>query len=54
MKMLTGVNQRVEKTQRRLEKIDDRLKSMIAKKSKSFYYAVILIEIAVIILLIII
>ena len=52
--MLTGVNQRVEKTQRRIEKLDDRLRGMIAKQSKSFYYVIILIEIALLVLLIII
>ena len=52
--MLQGVNARVDKTTRKLEKLDDRLKGMIAKKPNSFYYVIIAIEIALIILLIIV
>ena len=50
-RMLLGVNQRVEKTTRKLEKLDDRLKGMIARKPNSFYYVIILIEVALILLL---
>ena len=50
-RMLQGVNQRVEKTTRKLEKLDDRLKGMIARKPNSFYYVIILIEVALILLL---
>ena len=50
-RMLQGVNQRVEKTTRKLEKLDDRLKGMIARKPNSFYYVIILIEVGLILLL---
>ena len=51
--MLTGLNQKMEKTTTKLQRIDDRLKVMIASKSKSFYYVIIAIEIVAIALLII-
>lgn len=53
IKMLTGLNQRVDKTQSKLVRVDERLKTMIAKQSKQFYYVVIAIEVAAIVLLII-
>jgi hypothetical protein len=51
MKMLNGLNKRVDVTQKKIERMDDRLKSMIAKRSNKFYYLIIAIEIAAILLI---
>lgn len=51
--MLRGLNDRVDQTTARMRRVDERLKHMIAKQSKSFYYVVILVEILAIALLII-
>ena len=49
-KMLTGLNQRVDKTTSKLQRVDDRLKSMVNKRSTMFYYGIIAVEIVAIIL----
>jgi hypothetical protein len=49
-KMLTGVNQRLDKTTSKLNRMNDRMKTMINKKSTMFYYVIILIEIVAILL----
>ncbi len=48
--MLTGVNQKLDKTTNKLNRMNDRMKTMINKKSTMFYYIVILIEIVAIVL----
>jgi hypothetical protein len=48
--MLTGLNMKVSKTQDKLNRADDRLKSLIAKKPNKFYYMIILVECILILL----
>ena len=48
--MLTGVNQRLDKTTSKHNRMNDRMKTMINKKSTMFYYVIILIEIVAILL----
>ena len=49
-KMLQGVNQRLDKTTNKLNRMNDRLKTMVNKRSVMFYYVVILIEVVAILL----
>lgn len=49
-KMLNGVNQRIDKTHAKMTRMNDRLKSMVNKRSTLFYYGVIAVEILAIIL----
>ena len=49
-KMLTGLNQRVEKTTNKMQRLNDRLASMVAKRSTMFYYAIIAVEVLAILL----
>ena len=49
-KMLTGLNQRVDKTTSKILRVDERLKSMVNKRSTMFYYGIIAVEVVAIIL----